>query len=90
MPTSVPDIVVDDGTCRLDERRTLVCVPACQASETCGDNNECIAYPAHMSVGEIEITGLTKPTALSPQNPGLLYVGSGTTNPRIPPTVKSS
>jgi hypothetical protein len=85
VPTAVPDVVVEDGTCRLDMRRTLSCVPACESGETCGEGGECVPYPARISVGEVKITGLTKPTELTPQNPGFIYLASGASNPPYTP-----
>lgn len=80
-PTSIPDIVYDDGVCRLDRRRTLSCVPACVSGETCGEDGACIPKPRNLSVGDIEITGLLSPTEITPQVPGFTYLAPGASNP---------
>jgi hypothetical protein len=81
VPSAVPALVLDQGSCRLVERRNLVCLPACVGSETCGESGTCIPFPRQVSVGDVTISGLTKATLMSPQQPGNAYFAPGADNP---------
>jgi hypothetical protein len=81
VPTAIPRLASEEGPCRLLERRNLVCTPACVGSTTCGEDGACIPYPRQISVGDVTISGLTKPTNLSPQDPGNGYFAPGADNP---------
>lgn len=81
VPTAVPRLALEDGACRLLERRTLACIPACVGAQTCGEDGTCIPYPRQVSVGTVVITGLTKATTMSPLQPGNTYFSPGADNP---------
>ena len=81
VPTAIPRLALEDGACRLLERRTLACIPACVGAETCGEDGACIPYPRQVSVGTVVITGLTKETTMSPLQPGNTYFAPGADNP---------
>ena len=81
VPTAIPELVLDQDGCQLLERRNLVCIPACVGAQTCGEDGACIPYPRQISVGEVQITGLTRATVMSPQDPGNGYYAPGATNP---------
>jgi hypothetical protein len=81
VPTAIPRLVSEAGSCRLLERRNLVCTPACVGSTTCGEDGACIPHPRQISVGNVTISGLTQPTNLSPQEPGNSYFAPGADNP---------
>jgi hypothetical protein len=81
LPTAVPRRVTDIGACRLQERRNLVCFPACVGNEACGESGSCIPYPRQISVGVVDIAGLTRPTSMSPLPPGSTYFSPGADNP---------
>jgi len=81
VPTAVPDVVDDDGRCRLLERRNLACFPACVGMETCGESGTCIPFPRTVSVGDVNISGLTRATVMTPLMPGNTYLSPGATNP---------
>jgi hypothetical protein len=81
VPTAIPELVLDQDGCRLLERRNLVCIPACVGAQTCGEDGACIPYPRQVSVGDVQITGLTRETVMSPQDPGNGYYAPGATNP---------
>ena len=81
VPTSIPEIVSDDGTCQLLKRRSLFCTPACVGAETCGEDGECVPYPRQISVGSVVINGLTKTTEMEPQEPGNTYFAPDADNP---------
>jgi len=81
VPASIPDVISDDGTCRVLKRRNLSCTPACVGQETCGEDGECIPYPRQISVGTVTIEGLTKPTVMEPAQPGNTYFAPDADNP---------
>jgi hypothetical protein len=81
VPTSIPRLASEAGSCRMLERRNLVCTPACVGATTCGEDGGCIPYPRQISVGNVTIAGLTQPTNLSPQTPGNGYFAPGADNP---------
>lgn len=85
VPSAVPDVVVDSGDCRLNKRRTLTCLPACVAGETCGEGGECIPFPEPVGVGRVDVTGLTKSTSMAGQAPSFLYFAPGADNPPYVP-----
>lgn len=81
VPTAIPRLALEQGGCRLLERRNLACVPACVGAETCAEGGACIPYPRQLSTGEVVITGLTKETRMSPLAPGNSYFAPGADNP---------
>ncbi len=81
VPTSVPELVVEQGTCKLLERRTLGCLPPCVGAETCGEAGQCIPYPRQLSVGDVHVSGLTRETRMAAQVPGNAYFSPGADNP---------
>lgn len=85
IPATVPDVAAEDGDCRLNKRRTLTCLPACVAGETCGENGDCIPFPEPISVGDVTVVGLTKPTTMVAQAPSFLYFAPGANNPPFTP-----
>ena len=85
LPAAVPDLDTEIGECRLNKRRTLSCLPACVAGETCGEDGDCIPYPAPLSAGEVNILGLTKATSMIAQAPSYLYFAPGANNPPYAP-----
>jgi hypothetical protein len=81
VPTAIPRLALEQGSCRLLERRNLACVPACVGAQTCGEDGSCIPYPRQVDSGEVVITGLTKETRMSPLEPGNTYFAPGADNP---------
>jgi len=53
------------GTCRLLAPDNPVCSPACTPGKECGTGGKCIAAPRKRDVGEVTITGLANPVAMS-------------------------
>jgi hypothetical protein len=78
VPSNVPEVVSEAGACRLLEQRILFCDPTCGASETCGDEGSCVAYPTNQQVGVITVTGLNGPLTMEPG------VTGSYTNPAMP------
>jgi hypothetical protein len=81
VPTSIPRLVSEQGPCKVWERRNLTCTPACVGATTCGESGTCIPYPRQLSVGNVTITGLTRPTAMAPRTPGNNYFDPDADNP---------
>lgn len=63
VPGNVPEVVAEEGYCRLLRKPSFFCSPACVPGETCGADGKCIPYPENQSVGLVELAGLK--TALS-------------------------
>jgi hypothetical protein len=78
VPSDVPEVVSEEGTCRLLEQRILFCDPTCGASETCGNDGTCIDYPTNQQVGVVTVTGLNGPLSMEPGPTGSY------TNPAMP------
>jgi hypothetical protein len=81
VPATIPELVREAGSCRLNKRRTLACLPSCISGETCGEGGACIPYPERISVGQVNIRGLTREVTMKPQNPGNIYFAPGADNP---------
>lgn len=81
LPTEVPRLAGEVGPCRLQERRILVCLPACGGSEACGESGSCIPYPRQLDIGVVDIAGLTRATSMTPLQPGNTYFSPGADNP---------
>lgn len=81
VPTSIPRLVSEQGPCKVWERRNLTCTPACVGATTCGESGTCLPYPRQLSVGNVTITGLTRPTVMAPRMPGNNYFDPDADNP---------
>lgn len=81
VPNAVPRRVGEGMGCQLLERRNLRCFPDCVGAETCGEAGSCIPYPRQLDVGTVSISGLTRATTLSPQQPGNVYFLPDADNP---------
>jgi hypothetical protein len=64
-PSGVPEVVAEDGDCRLLRSRFFDCDPVCTALETCGPTG-CAEFPEQRSVGDVTISGLVVPMTMSP------------------------
>lgn len=78
VPSDVPEVVSEDGACRLLAQRVLFCDPTCGASETCADDGNCIPYPTNQQVGIVTVTGLNGELTMEPGATGSY------TNPAMP------
>lgn len=78
VPADVPEVVSEEGTCRLLEQRILFCDPTCGASQTCGNEGICIPYPTNQQVGVVSVTGLNAELTMEPGPTGSY------TNPAMP------
>jgi hypothetical protein len=85
VPTAIPRLVLEQGACRVLERRNLACQPACVGAQTCGESGTCIPYPRQVSAGDVTISGLTRETVMRPQQPGNAYFAPGADNPPFAP-----
>lgn len=64
-PTTVRDVVAENGGCRLLKGRRLFCDPGCSSEQVC-DGTSCIAAPRTQNVGKVDVTGLGTTVSLSP------------------------
>jgi hypothetical protein len=77
-PSDVPDLVSEEGSCRLYEQRNLFCDPPCGSGTTCGEAMACVASPSNQSVGTVSVSGLAVPLEMMPSGV------NSYTNPAIP------
>ena len=82
--TDVPEVLAEDGACKLYRKRNLFCNPPCASGTTCSDALSCVPAPTNQSVGTVSITGLAIPLELmpsgvnsytNPANPALPHPG---------------
>lgn len=66
MPSDVPELVNEEGVCRLYRKPNLFCDPPCSAGTTCGDAMACIPAPSNQSVGTVTVSGLAIPLEMMP------------------------
>jgi len=78
VPAEVPEEVASEGGCQLMRARSLFCDPGCNPGETCGEGGVCIPYPTNLTVGVVNVEGLSAEVALEPRAPINLYANSGT------------
>jgi len=58
VPVNIPELIAEEGDCKLLKSRNLFCDPGCVPGETCGEEGTCIPYPEALSVGSVTVTGL--------------------------------
>jgi hypothetical protein len=66
VPSEVPELVGEEGVCRLYRTPNLFCDPPCSAGTTCGDAMACIPAPSNQSVGTVTVSGLAIPLEMMP------------------------
>jgi hypothetical protein len=65
-PSDVPDLVSEEGSCRLFRSRNLFCDPPCGSGTTCAETMSCVASPTNQSVGTVSVTGLAAALEMTP------------------------
>lgn len=78
VPANVRAVTATEGSCRILEGRNLFCDPACGASETCGEDGTCIAYPRAQSAGAVTVGGLKAELTMEPSS--VAYYSNGATS----------
>jgi hypothetical protein len=73
VPGDVPELVTQEGDCRVVRRRNLFCNPACDGSSTCAEGGRCIPEPASLNAGTVSIRGLSAPVTMTPGQIGHHY-----------------
>jgi hypothetical protein len=84
-PEDVPELVTQEGDCRLLRRRNLFCNPACDSDSTCGEGGRCIPRPTGLDAGTVSITGLSAPVTMMPGQIGHHYDFVGLPHPGFQP-----
>ncbi|MBN2191485.1 MAG: hypothetical protein JW751_01610 [Polyangiaceae bacterium] len=85
-PATVPEVLSDDGGCRLLRRPRLVCDPTCAPGETCSLDEECVAMPLAQPLGTVSVSGLVGGVlSLDPVQPGNRYFDTALENPPYAP-----
>ncbi|MBT3219868.1 MAG: hypothetical protein HN348_12330 [Proteobacteria bacterium] len=71
VPSTILELMVEDGDCRLMRSNNPFCDPTCQPDEACDFDGSCIPYPVTIDVGTVKVDGLNKDVAMSPPGNGL-------------------
>ena len=73
---SFHEVIMEEGDCRYFKAAIGSCSPACEGGDFCTVDGECVAYPALIGGGKLEITGLGDTIKIVPESwsPGL-YLG---------------
>jgi hypothetical protein len=67
VPSLIPTELQRAGECRLVTLPNLLCDPGCTpATQTCGDNNQCLPIPQAHDVGTVTVTGLARDVQMTP------------------------
>jgi len=62
-----------EGPCRLLQRQSPLCEPACTSGQQCTHDQGCLPWPVPQSVGRVVVVGLARPVVLEP-NSGKTYM----------------
>lgn len=58
LPSGVPEVLAEEGACRLLGAPSLFCDPACPSGQSCTPDGSCITSPSKVSAGVIRVSGL--------------------------------
>lgn len=72
-PAQVPEVVADDGVCRLLRREVFFCEPPCASGSTCGSDGSCVAMSRAQDLGDVRLDGWQRGLLMAPLQPGNLY-----------------
>ncbi len=75
-PARVPGVTLEEGLCTLFQPVDRFCEPRCESGETCGDDG-CVLRPVNIDLGEVTVTGLTDPVAMTARAPVFFYSHRG-------------
>ena len=56
----------ESGACKLYEFSMWSCSPACQGGQICNNEETCIAFPANLDMGTVEVVGLVTDVSMEP------------------------
>lgn len=77
-PLRVPELVAEEGACRMYRPPTLFCDPGCGSGTTCDATGSCVEAPAAVSVGTVTVTGMMAAIEMAPVAPAYFYTFTGT------------
>lgn len=66
LPSGVPEVLAEEGSCRLLGAPSLFCDPACPGGQSCTSEGTCVPTPSKVSAGVIRVSGLEVPLEESP------------------------
>lgn len=72
LPSSVPKVAAESGTCELLVPRDLFC-SSCESNQACAGDDECVAKPTKVSAGALSVDGLATPVEFEPNGITLDY-----------------
>ena len=77
LATRVTTEVAREGDCWLTKSESPRCATPCSGTDVCGAEERCVPASVSRSVGDVKVTGLAAPVAMSPLMPGNNYFVSG-------------
>jgi hypothetical protein len=81
VPMEVRRLVEERDGCRLLQRRTLHCSPACESQMTCAEEGRCIPYPDNLDAGAVTVDGLAKTVRMTAHPQGRHYFDNSLPHP---------
>jgi hypothetical protein len=72
-PVKLPELLLDEGACKLWRRRHLECDPSCSSGTTCNAEGDCQPMARAQNLGTVTIDGLGATITLEPHAPGNAY-----------------
>jgi hypothetical protein len=65
-PAEVPQVLHQEGDCRLVGHQNPFCSPDCASGMRCAAGNKCVPEPTGLSAGTVTIAGLSAPVTMMP------------------------
>lgn len=85
VPLTIPEVLRDEGNCKLLKQRNPFCDPPCESGQTCDFSSQCIAFPRAQDVGTIKVRGLSDPVEMTARSPGNHYFDTSLPHPAFEP-----
>ena len=76
VPSAVPELLLDEGECRLLGPQNLFCSESCAFGMVCAGDDECVPEREALDAGTVTITGLEADFSSEPNGITLKYSGS--------------
>lgn len=85
VPFAVLEQLMAEGDCVVLRRNNPFCDPACDRSQTCDFDGQCVDYPANQDLGTVSMVGLARDAEMTPVFPGNTYFDTSLPHPAVQP-----